>query len=161
MNKNSHHSLNFAVSMTLFTVFALFLTLVLLTGASSFRSVSEGTEERYTERTPLLYVSQRIRSADRAGMIKITEIDNIPALLMLSEPYGDGIVSGEIQIYIYYHDGFLKEFYAFDGEAPRLEIGQAIFPADSAEFELITSSLIKITINGKSIFVNLSSEVSI
>jgi hypothetical protein len=159
MNKSNHNSINFAVSMMLFTVFALFLTLVLLTGASSFRKVSEKAEERFTERTPLLYVTQKVRAADRSDSVRIAEIDNIPVLI-LTKPYGDDFGnSGEIYVYIYEHDGFLKEFYAFDFDdsLPRLEIGEALFPVKSMDFEWVTESLLKITINENSIYINLSS----
>jgi hypothetical protein len=146
--------------MMLFTVFALFLTLVLLTGASSFRKVSEKAEERFTERTPLLYVTQKVRAADRVDSVRIAEVDDIPVLI-LTKPFGDDYGnSGEILIYIYEHDGFLKEFFAFDSfeeNPPRLEIGEALFPVESADFEWVTPSLIKITINESSIYIGLSS----
>jgi hypothetical protein len=163
MNKRNHDSINFAVNMMLFTVFALFLTLVLLTGASSFRKVSEKAEERFTERTPLLYITQKVRAADRIDSVRITEINNIPVLVLI-KPYGDDYGnSGEIEIYIYEHDGYLKEFYAFDFDEsePRLEIGEALFPIDSMDFEWVTESLLKITINENSIYINLSSGVSL
>jgi hypothetical protein len=78
----------------------------------------------------------------------------------LSKPYGDDFGnSGKIDVYIYEHDGFLKEFYAFDFDdsPPRLEIGEALFSVESADFEWVTSSLIRITINENSIYIGLSS----
>jgi hypothetical protein len=157
MNKGNHNSLSFVVSMMLFTVFALFLTLVLMTGASSFQSVSDGVRERFEERTPLFYVSQKIRASDRTDAVRITEVNGIQALV-LTEPFNDEDlgISGEILIYIYEHGGFLKEFYAFDDSPPNLQIGTAVFPAESISFGFVTDSLLKVEINGESLYINLS-----
>ncbi|MCL2018853.1 MAG: DUF4860 domain-containing protein [Oscillospiraceae bacterium] len=157
-----HNSLNFAVSITLFTVFALFLTLVLLMGASSFRSVSASADERYYERTPLLYITQKIRMSDRADSIRLEEIDGV-STLVLTEYYTDDsdeffVMSGEIAVYIYYRDGYINEFLTFDGEKPNLSIGVEILPVESLDFEMLSPSLIKITIDGKSVFVNINSD---
>jgi hypothetical protein len=155
MNKNNN-SLNFVINMALFTVFAMFLTLILLMGASSFRNISENAEERFNERTPLLYMTQRIRSFDSIEAVRIGEVDGIPALI-LTETF----VGGKAVTYIYYYNGSLNENLVFGDDLPVLRLGTTLFPIDSINFNLHTSSLIEITINEKSIFVNLSSEVDL
>ena len=144
--KNNHKSLNFAVSMALFTVFALVLTLVLLMGASSFRNVAANAEERFNERTPLLYVSQKIRSFDRANGIKI-END----MLILTE--------NNHTTYIYHLDGYVRELLVFDDDEPRFELGISLFPAEIMKIEAV-NQLTVVTINEKSILVNLMTEVA-
>jgi len=162
VGSKQHNSLNFAVSMTLFTVFALFLTLVLLMGASSVGNIAASADERFSERTPLLYLSQRIRSFDSSDSIKITQIDGVSALV-LSGSYFDSLsgTGGSTEIYIYHWDGFLTELYTFDGEAPNLRIGTSLFAAESLAFDVILNSLIKVTVGDNSIYVNLYSGVGI
>ena len=147
--KHNHRSLNFAVSMTLFTVFALFMTLVLLMGASSFRNVSDSASNRYNERTSLFYISQKIRGFDRADSVKVAEIDGVGALILSNNVHN---------IYIYGKDGFICELYSLAGESPDLRVGTPILPVASLEFEAESESLIKITVDGKSVLVNLTSE---
>jgi len=155
MSRKKHNSLNFAVSMTLFTVFALFLTMVLLTGASSFKNISASADARNSERTPLLYITQKIRSNDRlmpyspAGSVQIAIIDSLPVLVL-----GAG---EEIMTYIYFYEGYLTELYAFADEVPNLRIGTPLFQTDTVAFEeQVVPSLLRITIGAKSIYVNLS-----
>ncbi|MCL2633364.1 MAG: DUF4860 domain-containing protein [Oscillospiraceae bacterium] len=158
MGKNKYNSLSFVMNMTLFTVFALFLVLVLLSGAGTFKNVAAASEERYSERTMLFYVSQKIRKCDRVDGVS-TDIINDTPVLVLNDYYYDDYsgTSGTIQIYIYHSDGWLTEFYAFDYEAPNLDLGVKILPAESVVFEFVSDSLIEITINEKSTYVNLSS----
>ena len=157
MGNRSSDTLGFAVSMMLFTVFALFLMLVLLTGASSFRSVSSVIEERYSERTALLYVSQKVRMCDRENGVNITEIDGVRALV-LNSYYIDNFTGnkGDITIYIYEKDGYLNELYTFGDEEPQLRLGMRLLPAESAEFEMISRSLLKININDSDILVKIN-----
>ncbi|MCL2638847.1 MAG: DUF4860 domain-containing protein [Oscillospiraceae bacterium] len=147
--ENKHSSLGFAVSMTLFTVFALFLVLVLLAGASSLESIAASAEERFSERTPLLYIAQKIRSADRADAVQITQIDGVSVLVL---------TDNSVQIYIYYYDGYLNELYTFG--VPNLRLGTRLFAAESVSFEVVEKSLIKATVDDNSINVSLMSEVS-
>lgn len=157
---NNSGVINFAVSMTLFTVFALFLMLVLITGASSFKNVSDMAETRFHERTPLLYISQKLRANDRAEAIRIGEVEGIPALMM-TERFTDDLTgaTGSLTVYIYYYNGHLNELFTFDDDVPQLRLATPLFPAEDAGFEMLTPALIKVTVNGKSIHANLSSEV--
>ncbi|MCL1823224.1 MAG: DUF4860 domain-containing protein [Oscillospiraceae bacterium] len=146
----SHNSLNFAVSMTLFAVFALFLTMVLLTGASAFKGLSTAVEERYSERTILLYLSQKVRMSDAAESVNIAEYDGIPMLVL---------TTGAMNAYIYTEDGYLTELYGWSDEQPDFSVkGTPILPAENVGFEKVTASLIKITVGGNSTFVHLSSD---
>jgi len=153
-----HNSLNFAVNMTLFAVFALFLTLVLLTGASSFRNVAASAKARHKERVPLMYVSQRIRAFDRidAGehAVRVENIDG-RSVLVLTETQ----IFEKMAVYIYQDGGFLNELYVFDDEEPEFRLGERLFVAESAEFEERQPGLIKITIDGNIAYVNLMAEV--
>ncbi|MCL1866778.1 MAG: DUF4860 domain-containing protein [Oscillospiraceae bacterium] len=148
--KNNHRSLNFAVSMTLFTVFALFMTLVLLMGASSFRNVADGAQSRYNERTSLFYISQKVRGFDRADSVKVADIGGVRTLILVNDFRN---------IYIYEKDGYICELYSLHGESPDLRVGTPILPVTSLEFESESESLIKITVDGKVAFVSLMSEM--
>jgi len=149
MRRSNNQSLNFVVSMALFTVFALCLTLTLLMGATSFKNVSDEAEERYLERTPLLYISQKLRSFDRTGGVMLETINGIDVLTLTEE---------EFNIHIYRQEGYMKELLVFHGDSPNLDLGMELFPAKSMEFHMLTESLMIVTVNKKSICVNLMSE---
>jgi hypothetical protein len=151
VKRNNHSSLSFVVSMTLFTMFALFMMLVLLMGASSFRSVAERAEQRYNERTPLLYVSQRLRAGNAAA---IAEIDGIQTL-RLTESFSNG----ELSVYVYLYNGYICELTALADTTPDLSLGIRVIPAESLLFEAVTPALVRTEVNGNSIYVNLPREV--
>jgi hypothetical protein len=142
-NRRNHGSLNFIVSITLFTVFALALTLVLLTGASAFRDVSESAQERFDERTPLLYISNRLADADR---VFLSEVDGTPVLIVMDDVFA---------IYIYLYEGHIREFYSMSGGISELELGVETFAAESLTFARLSSSLLQVTIDGRSIYANV------
>jgi hypothetical protein len=145
--------MNFVVSITLFTVFAVVLTVVLLTGASSFKQVSVHSQERYEQRTPLLYAAQKIRGFDRVDSVSYRNA------IRVADVYGTRalVLSDELHdIYIYEYDGYLTEFLAFSGGSPILEAGIKLFSVESAEFEFVSESLIRVTIDEASIYVNLT-----
>jgi hypothetical protein len=135
------------MSIALFAVFAVVLTLVLLTGAAAFRTVAAQAEERFESRTPLMYVTQKLRAFDRVDSVQIIEIHDARYLKLSDENF---------DIYIYHHDGYLTEFLAFSGDYPRLEIGTKLFKADSVEFEWAAESLLRVTIDGSEVYVSLS-----
>ena len=147
MGSRKHNTLGFAVSMTLFTVFALFMMLVLLTGAASFGNVSEAIEERYSERTALFYISQKIRTFDLENGVSITETDGVQTLVLSG---------GDFTIHIYERDGYLTELYTLYGDLPQLRLGTRLLPAKNITFEFAAPSLFKATIDGQSIYVQLN-----
>jgi hypothetical protein len=162
VKQRRHNSINFAVSMTLFAVFALFLTLVLLTGASSFRNVAASSEARHNERVPLMYVSQRLRAFDRVDAfsgeraISVAQIDGVSAIVLTETQEFE-----KIAIYIYQHEGFLNEMYVFDDDKVDLNLGERLFAAESAHFAETRPGLIEITIDGNTTYVNLMSGVGV
>jgi len=144
VKKNNHSALNFIVSITLFTVFALALTLVLLTGASAFRGISAESEERFNERTPLLYLSNRLRDADS---VTIGEIDGTQVLAINYDLY---------DVYIYEYGGFICESATAPGDVPRLDMGFRLFAVEELEFLKDSDTLAQVIVNGRSIFVNVA-----
>jgi hypothetical protein len=143
---NHHGSVMFVISLTLFTVFALFMMLTLLTGASTFRNISANAEERFNERTPLLYFANRVRNFDEVQITQIGNNGDTPALRI------DG---GFWQIYMYLHEGHIREYLTIDGTPTRLDLGVAFFPADCLQFTAVSDNLLQIQVNGRSIFANV------
>jgi hypothetical protein len=142
-----HGGANFAVSLTLFTVFALALTLVLLTGAAAFREISEESEARFNERTPLLFMANRLYAADAVQIVEIGE-SGTPALL-IREEFAD--------VYIYLYDGYLREHLTFDAGIPprRLDLGFELVRVDSIAFVAESPTLLRVTVNGRDLFARV------
>jgi hypothetical protein len=145
---NSHGAINFAVSITLFTVFALALMLVLLTGASAFRSISEESQARFEERTPLLFFGNRLRDADSVRIAAGGESGEIP-MLVIEEEFAD--------VFLYLYGGYIREHFCFDRVIPtsRLDSGIELFPAQSLEFEAASENLLSVSVNGRAVLSNV------
>jgi hypothetical protein len=145
--RTNHKGLNFVVSITLFTVFAMMLMLVLLTGASAFRNIAEQSQERFNSRTPLLYISNRLQNVES---VQILMIDDTQVLLMNDEFF---------DIYIYFYDGLIRELYHLPelGDPVRLELGMELFPAQSLTFASIDDlPLTEVVLNStQSVFVSV------
>ena len=145
---NDNSSTNFVINMALFTVFAMALTLALITGASTFREISKESNERFEQRTPLLYVANKLSGVE---IVQIVEIGGDNSKINALKFNDDGL-----DIYIYLYNGYIHEMYdlGFD-EVLRLDAGIALFAVRSMTFEKTTDNLLCVIINDKYVYMNL------
>jgi len=145
---NDNSSTNFVINMALFTVFAMALTLALITGASTFREISKENNERFEQRTPLLYVANKLSGVE---IVQIVEIGGDNSKINALKFNDDGL-----DIYIYLYNGYIHEMYdlGFD-EVLRLDAGIALFAVRSMTFEKTTDNLLCVIINDKYVYMNL------
>ena len=87
-------------------IFALLAMLLITMGISVYNGVIKGSEENYSRRTAVSYISNRVRRADRAGSVTVGEFGGGDALLIASEYNGTAYVT-----IIYYYDGFIRELF--------------------------------------------------
>ena len=121
--QTQRHEIGGLFALLTFAVFALCILLVLLTGAESYRKLTERDADSWERRTCIQYITARVRHADTAGDIFVGNFDGTPAeygsTLFLQED-----VDGETyctRIYCYeeqLHELFSEvngEFYPQDG----------------------------------------------
>ncbi|GHU46477.1 hypothetical protein FACS1894120_3370 [Clostridia bacterium] len=157
------------ITLGLFTVFTLFLLLVLMTGSTAFRSVSSAMDERFKQRTALFYVTQKIRRAESGSQVSLGTIANKDSGSIGGEIAGGAPVTavilredfdGEVYLtYIYESGGYLKELFVAESEVSQTEnladSGFDVLETDSVSFEMPMSNLLRITCGGESMFVTI------
>lgn len=121
--------------LLLFTVFAVCVLSVLLTGAQSYRDLTARDQESYERRTAAQYLTTKVRQHDAAGMVFVGEFQT-----MSPDSQGDTLcLKEQIDGAIYYtciycHDGYVRELFAQPEIGFSPEDGEKILPAQSVAF---------------------------
>ncbi len=133
------YQLDGLVALLLFGMFAASVLVVLLTGADAYRRLTRRDEAAYDYRTCAQYVATRVRQADTAGSVAVTDFCGEPALV-LSEPEDEGYAT-----WVYFHDGWLMELYASITGSFAPEDGERMMEIGGLELSL-ESGLLTVTL---------------
>ena len=97
--------------LLLFSVFAVCILSVLLTGADIYQRLSSRDQHSYDRRTAAQYLTTRVRQADRLGDMCIERFETQDALV-----FTEVIDGNTYETLVYCYDGYLRElFVAADG----------------------------------------------
>ncbi len=138
--RGKSHSVDTVFVLTLFCAFATCVLLVLVLGTKAYSAVRNESDETYSCRTALSYISQKLHHSDHAGSVTIGEHCGAPALI-LGESY-DGVL---FNTFIYYYDGNVYELLCEEGLDLDIDAGNPILPAGALSFEKTGENLLKIT----------------
>jgi hypothetical protein len=112
---NASHVLDALFAFSLFGLFVVIGTCVVLFGSKVYRSTAAQLEENYTSRTALAYVSEKLRQSDVSDGITLEslsfkdEADSSPAITALV--FTQTIGETDYRTYIYFYDGSLRELF--------------------------------------------------
>ena len=98
--KRRNRKVDSVLVLLLFGVFAICILFVLLTGADTYRRLSERGGESYDARTAAQYITTRVRQADRENGVMVRTFEGCSALVLPQTI--DGTV---YETRIYYYDG--------------------------------------------------------
>lgn len=127
----SHTSLDFTFILALLCVFAFGALMAVILGSNTYKGIKEDMDSNFEFRTPLSYISTKIRQNDSTDSIRIVQKEGIDALVLEVED------SGAIcQTWIYEYQGSLYEVYLDKGTPFQLEDGLAVIPCSGLEFRL-------------------------
>lgn len=119
-------SIGSLAALVLFAVFAVCVLAVLLTGAGTYRRLTERDQAAFDSRTAVRYVTTRVRQADRAEGLSLRKIDSLDALVLTEE------IDGEpYETWIYCYDGQLRELFVRGGTRVQPESGETILAMES------------------------------
>lgn len=119
-------SIGSLTALLLFAVFAVCVLVVLLTGAGTYRRLTERDQAAFDSRTAARYVTTRVRQADRAEGLSLRKIDGLDALVLTEQ------IDGEpYETWIYCYDGHLRELFVRGGTQVQPESGETILAMDS------------------------------
>lgn len=112
------------LALLLLGVFAVCVLSVLLTGADSYRRLTERDREAYGRRTAAQYLTTKVRQGDQWNGVSVEDFGGRDALVFEEEIDGETYVTR-----VYYHDGYIREqFSSTDAElAP--EDGEKVLEA--------------------------------
>ncbi len=131
-------------ALLVFTLFALCLMLVLLTGAGVYRRLTENGDVRYARQTTMQYLSTRFHQGRNA---RVEDFQGSEALVF-SENYGD-------QTYltrVYCYDGYLMELFSAEAAQLAPEDGEKILPVSQLAFTL-EEDLLCIDLDGETFWL--------
>lgn len=125
------HSISGAFVFALLGVFAVFATFVVLLGAQFYRNVVEQTDLNNEQRILTNYVINVVRGNDAANSVEVKTIGDTEVLAFV---WNAGDASYETLIY--YHDGYLREYFGIIDAGFELSYGEIICPAMGFEPDL-------------------------
>ncbi len=134
-----HHVIDFIFPVALFFVFAVSSLIVVLLATRIYKSTTEESQEQYTSRTTLSYITEKVRQNDEAGNVSVGKLDGSDCLML--KPSG-----ADYTTYIYEHDGALKELSVKEGTRPSPLAGELILEVKSFQAESLSDSLFRFTI---------------
>ena len=139
---------NSLLTLLVFTLFALSLLLVLLTGAKVYRQIVRDAEDSSDMRTKTQYLSTRVHQSQQVTL----------------EPFGDGQalalreeIDGECYVtYIYCHEGWLRELFCAEGANLGPEDGEKVIRAEQLEMEM-QDDLLTARLDGQTVVLRCES----
>ena len=122
--KKNHSQITNLAALLVFTVFALCVLLVLLTGANLYRSLVEDGEAQYLRRTSLQYLTTRIRQAEA---VEVGTFQGCPALILEE--------AEDCTTWVYCYEGWLRELYTVPGAQVLPGDGEALLEAEALSLQ--------------------------
>ena len=104
--QEKHFIVDILFVLALFGVFAVSALALVTIGADVYQHTVEDMGVNYESRTAVSYIMEKVRQNDTADSIFLTDLENVPALCMLSE-----IDEETYCTYLYLYDGHLKELF--------------------------------------------------
>lgn len=129
--KNKKHSIEFIFVLFLFAMFVVMCLVLVNMGSTAYSNISKSNEEENKTRTAILYISNKIRSANGDKGISIEEKNGIDVLVINS--------STEVSKYntiIFCKDGYLKEATVLEGDEYTLDFGSNLMKMQDINVEI-------------------------
>ncbi len=126
--KQIQHHIDALIALLLFGVFAACTLAVLLTGAGAYRRLTLRDQEAYTRRICTQYIATKVRQADAAEGVSVTDVQGTQALVL----GGDA----EYITYIYCYDGWLRELHTWSQQPMSPGDGQELVQAEGLDLSL-------------------------
>lgn len=120
------YSLDVVVVVVLFGIYAVCAVLLCMIGANVYHNTADSMARNYDNRTGALYVAEKIRQNDVAGVISTDSVDGSDALVITEQRSGQGY-----KIWLFVKDGTLYEGFFAPDVAPDPALCEEIMPMRS------------------------------
>lgn len=152
--KHKHTSLDFLFILILLCVFAFTSLTFVFFGANIYKDITEKMDRNFALRTPISYITTKVRQYDAQDAVWLTQKDGIPVLVLETDDN-----SQICQTWIYEYNDHLCEVYVDKGSDLALSNGMEMIPSYGLDLSMTDNSLLHITSydeNGKSIATSIS-----
>jgi len=106
MNSRGRNRINDIFPILLFLVFTLIALGIVMMSVQIYRKILERSDGNYDNKTAVMYLSEKFRSHDRDGRIRVGQFKGQDAILITSPVKDEVFVTC-----IYAYDGYLRELY--------------------------------------------------
>jgi hypothetical protein len=137
------HIIDILIVLALFGAYAAGAMLLSAIGADVYKGAAENMEENYDMRTGALYIAEKVRQNDIGGGVRLGQVTGGDALVLTENKSGKGY-----EMWIYVHDGELREILAAPGANIDLTAGQAIMPMAGMELGYVSDNLLRVRLTG-------------
>ncbi len=121
---HNNKSWSFILVMMVLFIFAFSSLITVILAANTYSSINDAADSNFQYRTPLSYISTKVRQADEMGSIKVLQKEGVD-VLVLQDKQDDQLN----ETWIYEYQGNLCEMYISKGADFRLADGLAIIPS--------------------------------
>lgn len=122
------HQIDGIAALLLFSIFAVCILSVLLSGADAYRRLTQRDLASYDRRTCLQYLSARVRQADSQDSVTVEDFDGVSALRLAD---GQGYYT-----WVYYYEGAMMELYSSGDDGLTPADGEPIMAVQQLDFSL-------------------------
>ena len=123
--KQPSHVISGVFVFLLLGLFAVFSTVMVLTGAKAYKGTADRAAEHNAQRIAGAYVRSMVRSDDQNGGVRVEDVDGVPAITM------ENVYDGETYVTrVYAYDGMLREWFASTEVDFEPENGEMVCAAD-------------------------------
>lgn len=143
----NRHSIDIFFVLCLFLICTISLLGMLFMGAKTYQKINRNTQDNFSMRTSLLYISNKAKSFQEQKNIRIGSIGQEDALIFEEEING---ITYTTQVYAY--DGYLMELFAEKNCDIGVDAGTIITEVSSVDMQEKKEGLIEISVvspNGK------------
>lgn len=128
IKRNNAHSIDTVFVLVLLCTFAVAVLMVLMLGASSYKSAAAAVEQNYETRTAAGYIAEKVRHSSTEGSIGTGVFDGRSALLLAQEADGETYIT-----YIYCYDGWIRELFTEEDSGLTAEAGEKLLEASDMQ----------------------------
>lgn len=149
----SHKPLDFIFILILLCVFSFTSLILVVLGANVYESTANRMDSNFELRTPLSYITTKVRQYDSEGAVWLTEKDGVTALVLETNDNNQ-----LCQTWIYQYKDYLYEIYIDKGAKFNLSDGIAMIPSYGLDLSM-KNQLLQISAydsHGKSMKVSLA-----
>lgn len=143
-NRINNHSIHLMLILLLILVVVIMSSLLIMLGRDVYKKINNDRDNNYNIRVSTLYITNKIRQADKSNSIKIKNIAGKQSLV-INEEY-DGL---SYETWIYSYNNSLYEITVDEGSTFELSDGNKIMDIDKFDIGKVNNNLYKVTVNNK------------